>query len=129
MGISVFRFSSCSGCSESCQSKKDSRPLPPIAAPTPRRLPNPNPRNFAIEDVEVFGDCLLVRVKYPDCTNYEGVKIMLFHGVPLIELNAVKELDPHFCEDGISPIARFEPTDRGWELGRSLARAIVGIGY
>jgi len=32
------------------------------------------------------------------------------------------ELDPHFSEDIYSPVARLEPTIRGWALAEELAK-------
>jgi len=112
MGI-FSRSSSCSGCSsrDDCKSAKSETPRPP----------DPNPKDFAIEDVELFGDYILAKIRYPGCTNFEGIKILLYHGVAMDVLVAAKNLDPHFSEEGIAPIARFVPTDEGWLAGRLFA--------
>ena len=55
---------------------------------------------------------MALRVKYPNCTNAEGIKIMVLK-TSVIELLKTKVLDPHF-NDVNKVIARFEPTDQGW---------------
>lgn len=85
-------------------------------------LPNPNPHNFKLVKGFFLGDYTLILVNYPDCTNYEGNKVLLFKGVDITTLKNLKVLDPHFSQNTnhISPIARFEPTQFGWDLGVSL---------
>ena len=85
---------------------------------------NPNPRNFQIQRIEKYKEFLITVVKYPDCTNYEGVKIMVFKNVSEDQLKNAISLDPHFCDNKlcISPIARFEPTQIGWNMAVSFVR-------
>ena len=82
------------------------------------KLPNPDPSNWIINDYWDDGDYLLVDITYPDCTNYEGRKHLLYKGVTLKKLKAQKLIDPHFSESKkyYSPIARFEPTMKGWGM-------------
>lgn len=89
---------------------------------TPGVLPNPNPLRFSIKTGLMYGNYTLVKVNYPDCTNYEGNKILLYKGVDLKTLKKQKYLDPHFSnnENFFSPIARFEPTEFGWDCGCKL---------
>lgn len=78
--------------------------------------PNPNPKNWIICKYEICGDYLLVLIKYPDCKNFEGHKILLYQGISSVNellTKTNKIIDPHFSEKGISPIARFEPTMNG----------------
>lgn len=91
------------------------RSLPPVA--------QPDPYNFQLVE-EVGGENhVLVRVKYPDATNFEGEKIILIHGMKT--LKGVKCLDPHFLEQsGITVVARFRPTFAGWELGKANLKAL-----
>lgn len=35
-----------------------------------------------------------------------------------------KEMDPHFYESNLSPIARFKPIKEGWEMACNLAKNI-----
>lgn len=115
MGIGVLRGSKCS-----CE---DNTPVS-STEPTP---PNPNPRNFSIIRSATVGDYTIVMIKYHDCTNYEGKKILVFEKryVSAESLGEFKFIDPHFCEgQHLSPIARFEPTVRGWEMARRFALAM-----
>lgn len=68
----------------------------------------------------------MVQLNYPDCTNYEGNKILLFKGVTLVELINQKYIDPHFFQskEVRSPVARFVPTDEGWNMALSLINAL-----
>jgi len=92
----------------------------------PVKLPNPDPTNFVIGKALTVGNYLLVEVEYPDCTNYEGRKILLCKGVTLQELKGQGHLDPHFAENKEfhSPIARFEPTSMGWDMGYETAKVM-----
>ncbi len=75
---------------------------------------NPDPRNFTIEKflIEV-GPFVAIMVHYPECSNFSGRKILVFRGVSREQLIEAKVLDPHFSETGLSPIARFVPTEKG----------------
>lgn len=81
---------------------------------------NPNPERFIILDWACTNGprrCLIVKAKYPDAKNYEGIKIMVYVGfndTEELRRATSNKLDPHFSENGISPIARFEPTEDGW---------------
>jgi hypothetical protein len=61
-----------------------------------------------------------MKVKYDDCTNFEGVKIMVFKG----QYKNRIWLDPHFAENEKAPIARFKPTSEGWDMAIKLAKAL-----
>lgn len=90
--------------------------------------PNPNPKNFKFKKINEMTPYTIVWVNYPDCVNYEGDKIMVFENMTVEDIANAKVIDPHFCDgDHISPIARFEPTAKGWEMARAF---IVGYrGY
>lgn len=85
---------------------------------------NPNPANYKIIDTLTIGNLLIVEIQYPDCKNYEGKKILVYEGITNFELRAQKYVDPHFSNNKKykSPIARFEPTDRGWKMAESFAK-------
>lgn len=91
-----------------------------ICVPNPL---NPDPRNFIIERVEHkdMGSHIVVQVKYPNCKNYEGQKILVFR--TLGQLTNLEILDPHFSSEKpeLSPIARFVPTEEGWEMAVEFA--------
>jgi hypothetical protein len=88
--------------------------------------PNPDPHNYKFIRVQETAGFLLVQLNYPDCTNYEGNKILLFKGVTLVELINQKYIDPHFFQskEVRSPVARFVPTDEGWNMALSLINAL-----
>ena len=77
---------------------------------------NPDPKNFRISHHKVVGQFLLVEVVYPNCTTFEGRKILVYKDVPFSTLQSQTEIDPHFCEDTnhISPVSRFRPGIEGW---------------
>lgn len=79
----------------------------------------PNPKVFEIVKSKGLGDYCLVKIKYPNCTNYEGMKICLYN-YQLDTIEFSNSLDPHFSKLGIAPFARFEPTDKGWKVGLKL---------
>ena len=86
-----------------------------------KKVPNPNPENFDILLLVKSGEFTVAKVKYPDCTNYEGEKILVFKGDVSKELSTAKELDPHFSKDNkLSPIARFKPNAEGLRLALSM---------
>lgn len=89
-----------------------------------RPLPNPNPKNFVILRSQRIGAYLIMEIHYPDCTNYEGHKVLLFKGTTREKLLNQGSIDPHFSNNKrmISPIARFEPTPTGWSMARKVAR-------
>jgi hypothetical protein len=78
---------------------------------------NPDPSNFVIIKSERINDYLLILINYPDCTNYEGNKILVYD--KLFAFSNITKIDPHFFDQNDSPIARFEPTDRGWKMAIS----------
>lgn len=89
-------------------------------------LANPDPTNYKFMQVEERKGYLLVWMNYPDCTNYEGNKILLYEGITFVALVNQREIDPHFfVKKGMaSPIARFIPTKQGWDMGIKLIDAL-----
>jgi len=111
MGCSPFRRS----CSSS-----------PYAVPNS----NPEPENFVVKQSQRVGRFLILKVHYPNCTNFEGMKVLVFENVSsttaLYRANKYK-LDPHFSapSDGAFPVfARFPPTDKGWAAAEAMCRAL-----
>lgn len=120
MGLGLFANSSC-GC--------DSLSTPEVVyvdKPVIKQvaLPNPNPEQFEILRTHVEGNYMVVELRYIGCTNYEGRKILLFDSETLESIESAKRLDPHFCDSPhcISPIARFLPTDSGWQMAVTNAK-------
>ena len=79
---------------------------------------NPDPNNVKILESYQNNNYLLLKVKYPDCTNFEGMKILLFKNCTLEMLLKQNSIDPHFSNNKkyLSPVARFEPTKEGFKM-------------
>jgi len=80
-------------------------------------LPNPNPNNYNVVRYLEINNYLLIQIKYLDCTNYEGNKILLYKDCKFLDLMKQKSIDPHFTNNKkyFSPVARFRPTDEDWD--------------
>jgi hypothetical protein len=84
----------------------------------------PDASRYEIVDVHERGSYLVLKVKYPNCSEcaYEGVKVMVFEGVTAAKALLWKEIDPHFRDKrnaspsnkAPSPIARFPGSAEGW---------------
>jgi hypothetical protein len=72
-----------------------------------------------LEQVQ-FENGYVLKVQYSGCTNFEGVKVMVFRGT----YRKRNYLDPHFDETGQSPIARFRPDAEGWQMALDLAKSL-----
>jgi hypothetical protein len=72
--------------------------------------PNPDPYDFKVTyKYRGRSGKFLVRVVYPNCTNYEGQKILIFKSKRSFDiLYKTGKLDPHFYP-GSGLIARFNP--------------------
>lgn len=68
----------------------------------PKKLPNPDPRNFEILRSVRVKSFTIVEINYPDCKNYEGNKIMVYEAT-VEELTAQGHLDPHFSNSDLRP--------------------------
>lgn len=94
--------------------------------------PNPSPSNWELLNYWEFPNCFLLEVRYLDCTNFEGHKLLVFDDKEFccnIIYGRALELDPHFSEDArISPVARFRPDDRGKTLAIQLCK-VLGAHY
>lgn len=80
---------------------------------------NPDPSRWKIKRSVCIGHNVLVEVNYPDCTNYEGNKIILYRNCTVDLIKSQQKLDPHFVREKylVKPFARFEPTEEGWNAG------------
>ena len=83
-----------------------------------KRLPNPDPSNYKILKIVERGDYLILKLKYHDCVNYEGDKVILLKDT-LINIVNCQAIDPHFQKGG-TIVARFIPTDEGWSMAEQL---------
>ena len=92
------------------------------SAPVP---PNPNPRNYKIDSHVKVNGFLVMKVSYPGCTSFEGMKILVFpQKTTLLKILAQKVIDPHFSDskDFIHPVARFIPTAEGVKMAISFCK-------
>lgn len=71
---------------------------------------NPNPSLFKVKKVHTANGLFVSLVNYPNCTTFEGNKILVTN----YDVRKQTKLDPHFYS-GSGLVARFEPTDTGWE--------------
>lgn len=82
----------------------------------------PNPHQYEILDHTTVNGHLILKLKYKTAKNYDGLKILVFDkGVTAVDLLQQRWIDPHFLESDKAhyPVARFEPTERGWEWARA----------
>jgi len=80
---------------------------------------NPDPKKYRILQYLQKNHYLMVIVLYPDCTNFEGLKVMVYehiHSVEELIQRTNGKLDPHFSKEDISPVARFKPTNDGIQM-------------
>lgn len=108
--------------------------LPPISTcstcpPTPvRPAGNPDPGRYVLEHVVPVGRHVVAQIRYPDATNYEGVKVLVYRNTTASQVRRASRLDPHFCDDGhLAPFARFEPADAGRRAAVALARQLDDV--
>jgi hypothetical protein len=135
-GIGVRRLSFPSGAWVDAQgnparSPNESSPSPATANPAAASsgtAPNPDPYRYTVLAVKEIGDCLVLKIQYPDCTNFEGVKILVFKGVTMVSLINQRAIDPHFSDGAAaSPVARFRPTGEGWKQATAFAQSIARV--
>jgi hypothetical protein len=83
--------------------------------------PEPNAKKFEVLEAKSVNGWTVAVIHYPGCTTYEGKKCLVFACPPGV-VKRQELLDPHFLEreDRLSPIARFEPTERGIDLAIQL---------
>lgn len=84
----------------------------------------PNPKSFKILKTKQVGLNLVVKINYPNCTNFEGNKILVYKNLSQMFIYSMKIIDPHFNNKGTSPFVRFEPTDDGWQAAIDFAKHI-----
>ncbi|ARB14434.1 hypothetical protein Ccr5_gp214c [Caulobacter phage Ccr5] len=89
---------------------------------------DPDPARWKLIRGQEVGRCTVVEIMYPDALNYEGRKILVYEARSLDEVIHANKgwLDPHFSDDPNvkGPIARFEPTERGWAMALACAGAL-----
>ena len=117
MGISPFKHSHSVGNRSSPTSVVYVRAS--SSSQLEQRSGNPDPYNWIkVRHQECGSDNLVVWLRYPDCHNYEGNKILVYLDTTWEQLKAQRTIDPHFSSNKrfLSPFARFEPTEKGWDI-------------
>lgn len=82
----------------------------------------PNPSKFSITNCVRVGSLFVSRIKYPNCTNFEGDKILVTKWNPRLKTI----IDPHFNK-GSGILARFEPTEEGFNIAIECAKYIDSL--
>lgn len=87
----------------------------------------PDPNNWHIVRSKQDHEFLIVEIKYPNCTTFEGRKILVYRNCTIAKLVAQTQIDPHFSQssDYHSPIARFIPTASGWAMAELFVSAAL----
>lgn len=119
MTMGIFKL--FSGCNDAAHDRYENR----VEYVYVDRAPgNPNPARFTIIRMQQVSRFLIAEVHYPDCQNYEGRKILVYEGITENVLQRQTSLDPHFCNSSKhpSPVARFEPSARGFKYAVSFCR-------
>lgn len=125
MGLGLFSGSKdwpCGGSDDSpCFPLNYNAVLNEVETLRKRAAINPDPRNWKFRRGIEIGKYVVIEVVYPNCTNFDGHKVMVYHGTSMRDLLERRELDPHFSDDNSSPIARFRPDKEGWEQAIAFA--------
>ena len=81
---------------------------------------DPIPSLFKIEVLEQYDNCVLGVVNYPNCTTFDGDKVIVWINTTVSEVEGMILIDPHFLLNN-KIIARFKPTVEGFKLARKFA--------
>jgi len=88
--------------------------------PAAETAPNPNKFRYTIQWKMTYGAFTAMCVRYPDCSNYRGLKTMVVENYREGQV----ELDPHFLTDKrYRVVARFIPDEQGKQ--EALAHAVA----
>lgn len=85
--------------------------------------PNPDPSRWTLIREYQAHAAYVVELVYHDCTNFEGRKIMVFRGKFVLTWSD-GAVDPHFHDSDLSPLARFIPTEQGWNWACAFAGCV-----
>ena len=78
---------------------------------------DPNPKLFrmVIHKCKQIGENSLLFINYPNCTTFDGNKIILIKTSCFMQMEH-GTIDPHFFNDRPSPFARFKADDEGYKM-------------
>ena len=90
---------------------------------------DPVPTHFEVIRTQTCGAFVVAEIRWPDARNYDGRKIAIYK-CSIRELVAAHYLDPHFSEKRgpLVPVARFEPTEQGWQMALVAATQVSRAG-
>jgi hypothetical protein len=91
---------------------------------------NPDPQNFKIQKIETYvkgSDVVrFIYINYPNCTNFEGNKILIVRGSLHTTCYLNKDqIDPHFTEDS-NIIGRIKPAEKEIQFWKNM---FISNGY
>ena len=99
---------------------------PKFSLPESPRLGEPQAHRFSIVEMDQVEKNVVALISYPDATEYEGVKLLVYRHTSVEAVWTSLKLDPHFLESSPfpTPFARFEPTSEGLEAAFALAAVL-----
>ena len=68
---------------------------------------------FTVLERKEIPPFLVARLKFSECHNFNGEKIIVWEGAEIDPIRGRVIIDPQFRE-GANIVAMFEPTQRGW---------------
>ena len=83
---------------------------------------NPNPSNFKVLSADKINNYTLAVIQFPDCNSYQQNKVLVYKGDRRKDLNEATVCEPHFTDEFLSPVARFQPTEEGRHLAEAFCR-------
>ena len=83
---------------------------------------DPNPNNFKVLSAQCINNYTLAVVQFPDCNSYQQNKVLVYEDDRRDDLWDAKVCEPHFTDEFLSPIARFQPTEEGRRLAEAFCR-------
>ncbi len=111
MGLNFFKFScgTRSLSKEAYSNNVENR----INIPHPN---DPDPKKYTIKRVYYNRNYVVALIHYPNCINFDGLKILVFDNKEEFEKsNKLNHIDPHFLESN-HIIARFKPTKEYFQI-------------
>jgi len=87
--------------------------------------PMPNSSSYSTVSRRHVGEYEIAEVQYYGCTTFGGRKLLLLRRhLYSNNKDMIKGLDPHLLGDDHIVMARFEPTEQGWELAELCAQEL-----
>lgn len=99
---------------------------PKLSTAAQPRPGEPQAHRFELIKVEQVGLNVVALVRYPDASEFDGAKVLLYRNEAVARIEAAPMLDPHFLMASAhpKPFARFEPTEEGLRAALLMAEAL-----